>query len=90
MLYDKSRQKSSGRFPLSVYDSQDLMEVKSASREYDVPVQMLERAIEAGTLRSVSSEGAPKLFRFDVENFVKRTVKRGYGNRVVSRINPTS
>ena len=75
---------------MSVYDSQDLMEVASAAREYDIPVQMLERAIAGGTLRSVGSEGAPKLFRYDVENFVKRIVKRGYGNRIVSKITPTS
>ena len=74
---------------MSVYDSQDLMEVSSAAREYDVPVQMLERAIQAGTLRSIGNEGCPKLFRYDVENFVKRIVKRGYGNRVASRITPT-
>lgn len=65
------------------------MEVASAAREYDVPVQMLERAIQAGTLRSIGNEGCPKLFRYDVENFVKRTVKRGYGNQVASRILPT-
>ncbi len=51
---------------------------------------MIEKAVDQGTLRAISADDSEskKLLRFDVENFVKRTVKRGYGNRIASRINP--
>jgi hypothetical protein len=73
---------------MSVFDSQDLMNFKSAAREYDVPVAMLELAVAQGALRSIEVDGQPKLLRLDVENLVKRTVKRGAGNRVITSINP--
>jgi hypothetical protein len=73
---------------MSLYDSKDLMEVKSAAREYDVPAVMLELAIASGALRAIDVDGRPRLMRPDVELFVKRTVKRGAGNRVITRLNP--
>ena len=73
---------------MSVYDSKDLMDFKGAAREYDVPVAMLELAVAQGALRAVEAGGERKLLRHDVENFVKRTVKRGMGNRVITKINP--
>jgi hypothetical protein len=73
---------------MSLYDSKDLMEVKSAAREYDVPAVTLELAIASGALRAVDVGGRPRLMRPDVELFVKRTVKRGAGNRVITRLNP--
>jgi len=68
------------------------MEFGAAAREYGVPLMMIQKAVEQGTLRAISAgESDPKkLLRFDVENFVKRSVKRGYGNRIASRINPES
>ena len=73
---------------MSIYDSKDLMDFKGAAREYDVPVMLLELSVEQGALRSIDLDGQQKLLRADVENLVKRTVKRGYGNRVISRVNP--
>ena len=73
---------------MSVYDSKDLMDFKGAAREYGVPVAMLKLAVQQGALRSIGVEGEDKLHRFDVENFVKRIVKRGYGNRVITPLNP--
>ena len=73
---------------MSIYDSKDLMDFKGAAREYDIPVMLLERSVEQGALRSIDVDGQPKLLRADVENLVNRTVKRGYGNRVISRLNP--
>jgi hypothetical protein len=75
-----------GEKPMSVYDSKDLMSFKAASREFDVPVMSLELATEQGALRVIELEGAKWLARFDVEEFVKRTIKRGAGNKVVTRI----
>jgi hypothetical protein len=77
---------------LSVYDSKDLMEFGAAAREYGIPLLMIQKAVEHGTLRAIPAgeSGSKKLLRFDVENFVKRIVKRGYGNRIASRINPAS
>ena len=74
---------------MSVFDSKDLMDFKGAAREYDVPVATLELAVAQGGLRMVEVEGQRKLLRPDVENFVKRTIKRGLGNRVITRINPS-
>ncbi|MFN7926516.1 MAG: hypothetical protein U0Y68_00970 [Blastocatellia bacterium] len=71
---------------MSVFDSQDLMEIKAAAREYDVPALTLELAIRRGALRALEVNGSPKLLRHDVEQFVKRTIKRGPGNVVVGRI----
>lgn len=71
---------------MSRFDSQDLMEIKGAAREYDLPVLALELAIKSGALRAMEIDGARKLLRLDVEQFVKRTIKRGAGNNVVSRI----
>jgi hypothetical protein len=73
---------------MSVYDSRDLMTYKGAAREYDVPVITLEMAVTQGALRVIDDQGVKKLLRPDVEQFVKRTVKRGLGSKVVSRINP--
>lgn len=72
---------------MSVYDSKDLMSYKAAAREFDVPVMTLELAVSAGSLRSVDQDGAKWLLRNDVEQFVKRTIKQGAGNKVVTRIN---
>lgn len=74
---------------MSVFDSQDLMDFKGAAREYGVPVAMLELAVAQGALRAIEVDGQRKLLRFDVENLVKRTVKRGLGSRVVTNINPS-
>ena len=73
---------------MSVFDSKDLMTFNSAAREYDIPVSMLELAVAQGSLRVIEQDGARWLLRPLVEQFVKRTLKRGAGNRVVSRINP--
>lgn len=73
---------------MSVYDSKDLMSFKAAAREFDVPVVTLELAASNGSLRAIEQDGAKWLLRFDVEQFVKRTIKQGAGNRVVTRINP--
>lgn len=71
---------------MSVYDSRELMTIKAAAREFDVPTLTLELAIAQGGLRVVDQDGVPQLFRPDVEQFVKRTIKQGAGNRVVTRI----
>ena len=73
---------------MSVYDSKDLMDFKGAAREYGVPVAMLKLAVQQGALRSIDVDGEDRLLRFDVENFAKRIVKRGYGNRVITPLNP--
>jgi len=73
---------------MSVYDSRDLMSFKSVEREYNVPVARLELAVSQGALRVIEQNGAKWLLRPEVEQFVKRIVKRGAGNRVVTRINP--
>ncbi len=73
---------------MSVYDSRDLMTFKAAAREYDVPVVTLEMAAARGALRAIDDNSTSKLLRPDVEQFVKRTIKRGLGTRIVSRINP--
>ena len=80
---------------MSVYDSKDLMSFNAASREFDVPATQLELAASLGALRVIQLENGPDegpggsrwLLRPDVEQFVKRTVKRGAGNKVVTRIN---
>jgi len=88
---------------MSVYDSKDLMSFNAASREFDVPAATLEIAVSQGALRVIQldngldngldkrpdngQDGAQWLLRPDVEQFVKRTIKRGAGNKVVNRIN---
>jgi hypothetical protein len=72
---------------MSVYDSKDLMSFKAASREFDVPAVALELAASQGALRVIEQDGARWLIRHDVEQFVKRTIKRGAGNQVVTRLN---
>lgn len=76
---------------MSVYDSKDLMSFNAASREFDVPVAQLELAASRGALRVIrldgDRDGGRRLLRPDVEQFVKRVVKRGAGNKVVIRIN---
>jgi len=84
---------------MSVYDSKDLMSFNAASREFDVPAAQLELAASRGALRVIQLDDGPDdgsddgldgsrwLLRPDVEQFVKRTIKRGAGNKVVTRIN---
>ncbi|HKQ75418.1 MAG TPA: hypothetical protein VJ810_17090 [Blastocatellia bacterium] len=76
---------------MSVYDSKDLMSFNAASREFDVPAVTLELAAAQGALRVIQmdneQDGGRLLSRPDVEQFVKRTIKRGAGNNVVTRIN---
>jgi hypothetical protein len=76
---------------MSVYDSKDLMSFNAASREFDVPAVTLELAASRGGLRVIQldneQDGERWLLRPDVEQFVKRTIKRGAGNKVVTRIN---
>lgn len=71
---------------MSEYDSRDLMTIKAAAREYDVPGITLELAIRSGALRTLNMDGTPRLLRHDVEQFVKRTIKRGEGTKIASRI----
>jgi hypothetical protein len=71
---------------MSVYDSKELISFKSAAREYNVPVQTLELYASQGALRVIQLEGVKWLWRPDVEQLVKRTVKRGEGNKVVTRL----
>lgn len=71
---------------MSAFDSPDLLAIKAAAREYDVPSVTLELAIRRGALRTLDGNGCPKLLRSDVEQFVTRTVKRGAGNIVAGRI----
>lgn len=73
---------------MSVYDSNDLMSFKSVEREYNVAVARLELAVSQGALRVIEQSGAKWLLRPQVEQYVKRTVKQGAGNKVVTRINP--
>jgi hypothetical protein len=75
------------------------MSFNPASREFDVPEAQLELAASRGALRVIQldngpdngpdngQDGARCLLRPDVEQFVKRTIKRGAGNKVVTRIN---
>ena len=72
---------------MSVYDSKDLMSFNAASREFDVPAVTLELAASQGALRVIEQDGARWLLRPDVEQLVKRTIKRGAGNKVVTRLN---
>jgi hypothetical protein len=80
-----------GEQQMSVYDSKDLMSFNAASREFDVPAAQLELAASRGTLRVIQLDNGPDgarwLLRPDVEQFVKRTIKRGAGNKVVTRLN---
>jgi hypothetical protein len=71
---------------MSVYDSKELISFKGAAREYNVPVQTLELSASQGALRVIELEGVKWLRRPDVEQLVKRTVKRGEGNKVVTRL----
>jgi hypothetical protein len=79
---------------MSVYDSNDLMSFNAASREFDIPTVTLELAASHGALRVIQLDngpdnneaGARRLLRSDVEQFVKRTIKRGAGAKVVTRI----
>ncbi len=73
---------------MSVYDSNDLMSFNSVSREYNVAAPMLEMAVSQGALRVIEYNGAKWVLRPDIEQLVKRTVKRGAGNKVVTRLNP--
>ena len=64
------------------------MDLKWAAREYDVPPVALELAIADGALRAIEVDGGQRVLRQDVEQFIKRTIKRGLGNRVITRLNP--
>ncbi len=70
---------------MSKYDGKELLEVKGAAREYDIPAITIEMAIQRGTLRTLEIDGTAKLLRHDLEQFVKRTVKRGAGNQVAGK-----
>jgi hypothetical protein len=72
---------------MSVYDSKDLMSFNAASREFDVPAMTLELAASQGAIRVIDHDDSRWLLRPDIEQFVKRTIKRGAGNRVVMRLN---
>lgn len=72
---------------MSVFDSKDLLSFKGAAREYDLPVTTLELAVAQGNLRVIEQDGTQWLPRPMVEQFVKRTVKNGAGQRVVSKLN---
>lgn len=71
---------------MSVYDSKDLMSYSAVEREFGVAETTLKMAVAQGALRAIEQDGNEWLLRPIVEQFVKRTVKRGAGNRVVSRI----
>lgn len=75
------------KIEMSVYDSKDLMSFKSVEREYHVAVERLELAVSQGALRVIELNGARWLLRPEIEQYVKRTVKQGAGNRIVTRIN---
>ncbi|MCG3161843.1 MAG: hypothetical protein JMDDDDMK_03058 [Acidobacteria bacterium] len=63
------------------------MSFNAASREFDVPAMTLELAASQGALRVIKQADARWLLRPDIEQFVKRTIKRGAGAKVVTRIN---
>jgi hypothetical protein len=69
---------------MSVYDSKDLMSFNSAAREYSLPVSMFQLAASEGALRVFEQDSMKWLLRPDVEQFVKRTIKRGAGNKVIT------
>ncbi|MBO0719977.1 MAG: hypothetical protein J2P41_04100 [Blastocatellia bacterium] len=71
---------------MSVYDSRDLMSFKSVEREYNVAVERLELEVSHGALRVIELNGARWLLRPEVEQYVKRTVKQGAGNTIITRI----
>lgn len=73
---------------MSVYDSKDLMSYKGAAREYDIPVAMIELAVAQGALQVIEQNESKWLLRPAVEQFVKRTIKRGAGTKVVTRLTP--
>jgi hypothetical protein len=75
---------------MSEFDSRDLLSIKAAAREYDMPTITLELAIRSGALRTLAVDGTPRLLRSDVEQFVKRTIKRGAGTQIASRIRRSS
>lgn len=71
---------------MSRFDGNQLIDLKAAAREYDVPVMALQLAIRRGVLRLMEVERIEVMSRNDVEQWVKKTVKRGLGNTVVSPI----
>lgn len=71
---------------MSRFDGNQLIDLKAAAREYDVPVMALQLAIRRGVLRLMEVDGIEVMSRNDVEQWVKKTVKRGLGNTVVSPI----
>ncbi len=68
---------------MSIYDGKELLGIKPASREYDVPEMAIKLAIQKGTIKTIEVEGKSWLSRHEMEQYVKRTVKRGAGNRVL-------
>ncbi|MFN0084544.1 MAG: helix-turn-helix domain-containing protein [Blastocatellia bacterium] len=71
---------------MSLYDGMELMSIRAAAREFDVPVKTLELAVSQGALTVIEREGAKWLRGRDVEQFVKRTIKQGAGNKVITRV----
>ncbi len=69
---------------MSIYDAKQLLGIKTASREYDVPEMAIKLAIQKGTMKTIELEGKSWLSRHEMEQYVKRTVKRGAGDRVLT------
>lgn len=70
---------------MSKYDGKELLELKGAAREYDIPAITIASAIKRGALRTFEIDGVQKLLRYDLEQFVTRTVKRGAGNHIAGK-----
>ena len=69
---------------MSKYDGKELLGIKPASREYDVPEMAIKLAIQKGTIRTIEVEGKEWLTRHEMEQYINRTVKRGAGNIVLT------
>lgn len=69
---------------MSIYDGKELLGIKPASREYDVPEMAIKLAIKNGTVKTIEVEGKSWLSRHEMEQYIKRTVKRGAGNKVLT------
>ena len=69
---------------MSIYDAKQLLGIKTAAREYDVPEMAIKLAIQKGTMKTIEVDGKSWLSRHEMEQYVKRTVKRGAGNRVLT------
>ncbi len=69
---------------MSKYDGKELLGIKPASREYDVPEMAIKLAIKYGTIKIIEVEGKSWLTRHEMEQYIKRTIKRGAGNKVLT------